>query len=68
MRPGEAHCTACRYFVNDPAAFERALPGLAVLSSARAASRVGDGLCSHHDRHVPETASCAAFALVAPHG
>jgi hypothetical protein len=59
-------CCACLHFANDPAMLESALPGLAALSSARAASRADDGLCRHHDRHVLPTASCAAFVRVAP--
>ncbi len=36
------------------------MPHLAALSSAHGASRTGDGLCLHHQRHVPATAHCAA--------
>jgi len=63
MRPGtHATCGACRCFESAPAAIERDLPGLAALASGHAASRAADGLCLRHDRYVPATAGCAAFA------
>jgi glutamate racemase len=64
MMRADSICLACRHFENDAAVLERALPGIAVLSSARAASRADDGLCRHHDRHVPATARCTAFAPI----
>jgi hypothetical protein len=53
-------CAGCRHFEAAPQAIERLMPHLAALSSAHGASRTGDGLCLHHQRHVPATAHCAA--------
>jgi hypothetical protein len=54
-------CGACRHFRDDPAAIERAEPGIAVLSSAHAASRADDGFCAQHDRYVQAGARCPIF-------
>jgi hypothetical protein len=54
------------FFRDDPASFERSLPGLAALSSARGASRSDDGMCALHDRYVAASASCASFASLVP--
>lgn len=43
---------ACRYLVGTPAALERAIPGLNVLSSAYGSVRADTCLCSRHDRFV----------------
>ncbi len=55
--PREA-CSGCRFFMYEPRALERALPGLASLSSAYASVRAGDGLCLQHDRYVAASSSC----------
>jgi hypothetical protein len=49
------------YFRNDAAFLERALPGLATLSSGYASVRSDDGLCARHDRYVGARAACADF-------
>ncbi len=58
----EGCCGTCRDFSHDPLALEHALPALAALSSAHAASRTGDGLCRRHDRLLRASASCSSFA------
>ncbi len=57
--PATATCGTCRFFENDPHAFEAAMPGLAVLSSALGSVRSDDGLCGLRDRTVGARASCA---------
>ncbi len=54
-------CGACDHFSRDPLVLERALPGLAALSSAHAASRAMDGLCLHHERLLRASATCPLF-------
>jgi hypothetical protein len=54
-------CGACAHFRNDPAWLERAIPGLASLSSGDASVRAGDGLCLQHDRYLAIDAHCADF-------
>jgi hypothetical protein len=63
MTTAGAHgtCGACACFEDAPGAIERAIPGIASLSSAHAAGLADDGLCTHHGRHLRATASCAAF-------
>ncbi|MHB8495264.1 MAG: hypothetical protein ACYC9Z_12750 [Casimicrobiaceae bacterium] len=56
-------CGACRYFIGAPAALERAVPGLNILSSAYGSVRGNTGLCEWHDSFVTSaTAACPAFA------
>ncbi len=55
-------CRVCRHFDDSPAALEAALPGLASLSSAYAAVRAGDGLCTLHDRYLAGRSVCDSFA------
>jgi hypothetical protein len=55
-------CRACAHFRNDAAGLERALPGLASLSSGDASVRGDDGLCLRHDRLVAARSSCGSFA------
>jgi len=68
MDAGPAHathkraCQSCAHFRDDPDYLEAALPGLASLSSARAAVRASDGLCLCHDRFVSAHSACADFA------
>ncbi len=47
--------------MHQPQKLERALPGLASLSSAYAAVRSNDGLCSVHDRYVACSSSCTRY-------
>ncbi len=58
---GREACAVCEFFDDRPDALERRLPGLAVLSSAHAATRKTDGLCSRRDRHVGGDARCDLF-------
>lgn len=54
-------CRGCSQFCDDPTAVERALPGLAALSSAHASVRAGDGLCLLHDVVTNGVRGCPAF-------
>jgi hypothetical protein len=58
----ERLCGSCRYFRNDPAYLEAAIPGLSSLSSGAASARAEDGLCLLRDRYLSARASCARFA------
>jgi hypothetical protein len=51
-------CLYCVHFNHAAADIEAALPGLASLSSAYAAVRSNDGLCSVHDRYVASGSGC----------
>jgi len=51
-------CGNCRHFNAEPAVLERALPGLAALSSAFASVRAEDGLCARHARYVAASSIC----------
>ena len=42
-------CAACRFFTGAPAALERALPGVNILSSTYGSVRADTGLCERHD-------------------
>lgn len=59
-------CFSCSHFCDDPAAIERALPGLAVLSSAHASVRGRDGLCLLHDVMTNGAGACAHFSAAEP--
>jgi hypothetical protein len=52
------HCQTCRFFTGTPAALERAIPGLNILSSAYGSTLGNTGLCERHD--VFTTAAAAA--------
>ena len=54
-------CRECRFFNNDPAWLERALPGLNVLSSAYASVRAEAGICSRRDLFLSPTTRCEYF-------
>ncbi len=54
-------CATCSHLLHEPQKLERTLPGLASLSSAYAAVRADDGLCSVHDRYVAGSSSCARY-------
>ena len=69
MAPPQRRCGACRFFIGTPAALERAVPGLNILSSAYGSVRGDTGLCEQHDSFVTgATAACPAFALANPTG
>jgi hypothetical protein len=54
-------CAGCVHFCTDPRTIERAIGGLAVLSSGQAAVRGRDGLCRHHDRLTNGRQRCDAY-------
>jgi hypothetical protein len=56
-------CASCRYFNGEPVDIEAALPGLSSLSSAYAAVRSDDGLCSMHDRYVAANSVCGEHTV-----
>ena len=60
MSSSEPSCESCRHFTGAAADIEALLPGLRTLSSAYAAVRSKDGLCSVHDRYVAGYGHCAA--------
>jgi hypothetical protein len=45
---GAARCAACRFFTGAPAALERAIPGVNILSSTYGSVRADTGLCQRH--------------------
>jgi hypothetical protein len=56
-------CGACRFFTGTPAALERAIPGLNILSSAYGSVRGDTGLCERHEFFVTSvTPACSKFA------
>jgi hypothetical protein len=56
------NCAACRYFTGAPAALERAIPGLNILSSAYGSVRGKTGLCERHDTFTTAgTPACPQF-------
>ena len=57
----ERTCGNCRFFVDDPVAIERALPGLLALSSGQGDCRGDQGLCQIHDRYLMPCMSCPRF-------
>jgi hypothetical protein len=57
-------CAACRFFTGAPAALERAIPGLNILSSAYGSVRADTGLCERHDFFT--TAATPACPLFEP--
>jgi hypothetical protein len=55
-------CGACRFFTGTPAALERAIPGLNILSSAYGSVRGDTGLCTQHETFVTAaTPACEKF-------
>ena len=56
-----AACGRCAHFENDPAALERAFPGLASMGSGYASVRAQDGLCRRHDLYLSARDRCASF-------
>jgi hypothetical protein len=57
----EFTCRDCKYFNNDPAALERALPGLNALSSAYGSTRGENGICSKQDIYLSPIKNCRHF-------
>jgi hypothetical protein len=56
------HCQTCRFFAGTPAALERAIPGLNILSSAYGSTLGNTGLCERHDVFTTaHTAACPQF-------
>jgi hypothetical protein len=64
--PSPGRCGACVNFCNDPAYLEKAMPGLASLSSAHASVRAEDGVCQLHDRYLSARSSCVHFVAYHP--
>jgi hypothetical protein len=59
---GATCCAACRFFTGAPAALERAIPGLNILSSGYGSVRADTGLCQRHDVFVTaRSAACPQF-------
>jgi hypothetical protein len=56
------HCANCHHFLDDPAEFERALPGILILSSGQGETRGDQGLCRIHDKLATPRMSCDHFA------
>jgi hypothetical protein len=57
-----ARCAACRFFTGAPAALERAIPGLNILSSAYGSVRADTGLCERRDLFTTAASpGCAEF-------
>jgi len=57
------HCGGCRFFTGEPAALERAIPGLNILSSAYGSVRDETGLCDQRESFVTfVNAACAEFS------
>jgi hypothetical protein len=54
-------CGNCRHFVDDAAAFERALPGILALSSGAGDTRGDQGLCLVHDRLLTPGLTCERY-------
>jgi hypothetical protein len=55
-------CSTCAHFDPHPAAVEAAFPGLSSLSSAYAAVKAADGLCSRHERYVAASSDCTMYS------
>lgn len=69
MGVAQSRCGACRFFTGTPAALERAVPGLNILSSAYGSVRGDTGLCERHDSFVTSaTEACPAFVARTPQG
>lgn len=60
-QPDSPTCGRCRHLQNQPWEVEAALPGLSSLSSAYAAVRCSDGICTVHERYIAPSSICPAF-------
>jgi len=59
---GAVRCAACRFFTGAPAALERAIPGVNILSSAYGSVRADTGLCERHSVFTTaRSAACPQF-------
>jgi len=54
-------CRQCAHFQNDPAAIEKAYPGLKTMSSGYASVRDQDGFCNFHQLYLSARDSCPAI-------
>jgi hypothetical protein len=54
-------CAGCAYLIQDAAEFERALPGILILSSGQGESRGDQGLCRIHQQLVTPEMTCGRF-------
>jgi hypothetical protein len=55
-------CGKCRFFTGAPAALERAIPGVNILSSAFGSVRADTGLCERHGVFTTaRSAACPQF-------
>lgn len=54
-------CAFCCFFLDDPVDFEKALPGLCILSSGQGDTKGDQGICTLHQRLVISTMSCKKF-------
>jgi hypothetical protein len=62
LKPPTRTCGACRFLIGAPAALERAVPGLNILSSAYGSVRADTALCGKHEHFVTcATEACPAF-------
>ena len=69
MSDAQPRCGACRFLTGAPAALERAIPGLNILSSAYGSVRADTALCERHERFVTSrTEACAQFSPRAAEG
>jgi len=57
----ESRCGTCVHFIDDPQEFERAFPGILILSSGQGDSRGNQGLCRVHERLLTPNTSCERF-------
>jgi hypothetical protein len=62
-RIADATCGRCAHFQNDPAALEKAFPGLTSMCSGFASVRAQDGLCRQHGIYLSAWDSCPSFLL-----
>jgi hypothetical protein len=54
-------CAGCAHLIHDPVEFERALPGILILSSGQGDSRGDQGLCRIHEQLVTPEMTCPHF-------
>jgi len=59
----EHACANCHSFLDDAAEFERALPGILILSSGQGESRGDQGLCRIHEKLGTPNMSCERFEV-----
>jgi len=59
-------CAQCRFCVADPAALERAIPGLGILSSAYGSVRADTALCEKRGVFVTLAHWCPGFRPKVP--